>query len=282
MAAPPVTFWCPAMSRDKLRLRHAEHYLEILGRTSDLYEQGGEGVREALELFDREWENVRSGFHWTAEHASEDKTVARLCAFYPNAGAYCLDLRLSPSEHIQWLEPALAAARRLINPTIEAAHLGSLGNAYMSLNEIDHAISLYREWLEVARKTGDRQIEGASLGNLGIAHATLNEPRRAIELFEQHLFIAREIGDRHGEGIALGRLGDAYASLGEPRRAWECYEQALALLHEIGDRPREAEISEKLGGFQEGGHPRTGSSEAKGVDDTGPSTYPKDDRQARS
>ncbi|HEY2290164.1 MAG TPA: tetratricopeptide repeat protein [Thermoanaerobaculia bacterium] len=245
-----------AAEGQRLRLRHAEHYLGVLARSSELYEQGGEGVRQALELFDREWENVRSGFAWTAENASQDEAAAWLCASYPNAGAYCLDLRLSPREHIRWLEPALRASHRT-DPAIEMVLLGNLGNAYMGLGEIDRAALLYEEWLKAAREAGDRRIEGDALGDLGIAYASRGETQRALQLFERHLAIAQELGDRRAEGISLGNLGITYAALGELQRAVELFELHLVISREIGDRRSEGTSLGNLGtAFLALGEPR--------------------------
>ncbi len=152
-------------------LRHAAHYLEVLRRANALYKEGGAVLLRGLRLFDAEWPNIQAGQAWAAAHSQHDEPAAALCDGYPDAGTYCILLRLHPQEQIRWREGALAAARQ----------------------------------------RGDRSHEAVHLGNLGLAYLDLGEPRRAIELYEQCLVIAREIGDRRGEGYTLGNLGSAYA-----------------------------------------------------------------------
>ncbi|MCP4619284.1 MAG: tetratricopeptide repeat protein, partial [Bradyrhizobium sp.] len=220
--------------------RHAEHYCDLLSRADDLFLEGHEHVLEGLTLADLEWDNILAGQAWAAEHASADTEAARLASAYPNAGAYVINLRLTPWEQIAWLETALDGARKLGDRSAEGGHLGNLGLAYAALGDARKAIEYYEQHREIAREIGDRRGEGASLGNLGLAYADLGDARKAIEFYEQHLEIAREIGDRRGEGAVLGNLGVAYADLGDARKAIEYYEQDLVIAREIGDRRGEA------------------------------------------
>ena len=227
--------------------RHAAQYKAVLAQADDLFLKGGQAVLSGLALFDAEWENIRAGQAWAADHAAKDPAAAALCNAYPDAGVYCLSLRLHPREWIRWLEAALAAARKVNDRAGEGVHLGNLGLAYADLGEVRRAIELYEQQLEITREIGDRRGEGNALGNLGSAYARLGEARRAIEFYEQALAIAHEIGDRRGEEANLGNLGLSYAALSEVRRAIEFYEQALAIAREIGDRRGEGQALGNLG-----------------------------------
>jgi tetratricopeptide (TPR) repeat protein len=229
------------------RMRHAAHYLTVLGECEAFYNKGGDAVKNGIALFDVERRNIEAGQEWACLHSSEDEAVAGLCNIYPAVGVYVLMLRQPPRERISWSETALAAARQLKDRALEGRHLGNLGNAYKDLGETRHAIECYEQALVVLREIDDRTGEGVALSNLGSAYADLNETRRAIELYEQALVIAREIGDRRGEGNALGNLGNAYKDLGETRHAIECYEQCLAVAREIGDRRNEGTALGNLG-----------------------------------
>jgi tetratricopeptide (TPR) repeat protein len=107
------------------------------------------------------------------------------------------------------------------------------------MGQIQKAVALYTDALDIAREQEDKWGEGAWLGNLGICYANLGQTQRAIEYHEQALAIAREIGDRPGEARHLGNLGICYADLGQTQRAIEVYEQALAIAREIGYRQGE-------------------------------------------
>jgi len=227
--------------------RHAAHYLEILRQADDLYLQGGKEVGNALSLFDREWDNIKVGHAWAVAQPPNDSAAATLSSGYPNAGAYCLALRLHASDRIRWLEAAVVAAQQLGDRQVEANHLGNLGLAYAALGEPHRAIEFHEQSLTISREIGDRRGESNDLGNLGLAYAALGEPHRAIEFHEQSLTITREIGDRRGESAVLGNLGLANAALGEPHRAIDFHEQQLTITREIGDRSGESNALGNLG-----------------------------------
>jgi tetratricopeptide (TPR) repeat protein len=248
---------CPEPERAAGQQRHAEHYAMVLRSANKLYKQGSEAIQRGLALFDLERGNIQAGQAWAQANAEKNKAAAQLCSDYPDAGAYCLELRQHPRERIRWREAALAAARSLKHRAGEGVHLGNLGLAYADLGEPRRAIEFYEQRLIIAREIGDRRGEGAALGNLGLAYYHLGEPRRAIEFYEQQLEITREIGDRRGEGAALGNLGLAYKDLGEPRRAIEFYEQVLEIVREIGDRRGEGNALGNLGvAYKDLGEPR--------------------------
>jgi len=216
--------------------RHAAHYQSVLWNANDLYIKGGAAVLQGLALFDREWANIQTGQTWAVQHAGSDMAAAKLCNFYPAAGANVLDLRRHPREIIRWLEITLDAASRLNDRQMEGNHLGNLGGAYQNLGETRRAIEFYEKALSIDREIGDRKGEAADLGNLGNAYAVLGETRHAIKFYKKALIIDREIGNRRGESADLGNLGLAYADLGKTHDAIKYYKKQLAIVREIGDR----------------------------------------------
>jgi len=232
---------------DEASLRHAEYFFAVLGDADGLYIKGGENILAGLSLFDAESAHIYAAQKWVAENAARGGRVAELAMLYPDAGANCLILRLMPKQWIEWLSPAIRAARILKRKDMEGAHLGNLGNAYYSLGDARRSIEFYEHALVIDRESGDRRGEGAGLGNLGNAYAALGDARRAIEFHEQQLVIVREIGDRRGEGNALNNLGLAYYSLGDARRAIEFYEKSLEIKREIGNRHGEGNALGNLG-----------------------------------
>ncbi len=227
-------------------LRHATHYLAELGRADEIYLEGGDSILRGLTLFDREWENIAAGQAWAAARGNED-AAARLCSAYPNAGVFCLSLRLHSRDQIAWIEAAVDASRTMMERGAEGCHLTNLGLAYARLGELAKAIGYHEQALVISREVGDRRLEGNTLGNLGNSYADLGETSKAIEHYEQRVVIAREIGDRRGEGNVLGNLGNAYTVLGEKAKAIEHQEQALAISREIGDRCAEGQDLANLG-----------------------------------
>lgn len=229
------------------QLRHAGHFRSLLAFANGLYMRGGASVSSALSLFDREWANIRAAFAWASGNAERDPNAATLCNKYPDAGAYCLDLRLHARERIVWLENALRAARTLKDRAAEGAHLGNLGTAHAALGYTRQGIESYEQSLLIMREIGDRRAEGINLGNIGSAYFAIGDARKAFENYEQALKVSREIGDRREEGNALGNIANAYNKLGDARRAIEYHEQALKVSREIGDRRAEGQELGNLG-----------------------------------
>ncbi len=229
--------------------KHAKYYSKVLSQANMLYEKGEINLLAGLNLFDREWANIRVGQAWVKNtirssrrlKKSDLKFVLQLARSYAGEGVFVLDVRLHPRDKIGWLETGLTAARTLRDPQAEGTHLCNMGLAYADLGETRKAIEYHEQALVISREIGDRRGEGANLVNLGNAYLALGETRKAIKYHDQALAISREIGDRNGEGADLGNLGNAYLALGEVRRAIEYYEQALAVSREIGDPSMEGE-----------------------------------------
>jgi tetratricopeptide (TPR) repeat protein len=275
------------MERAVARQRFAAHYQSVLHEADALYEQGGEFLKQGLELVDLEWSNIQAGQVWAATRAEGDRAACELCNSYPDAGRYVLDLRQHPRERIRWSEAALVAAQKLRRRKAAVRHLTALGDSYTDLAEVHHAIECYEQALRIAREAGDRRGEaealsglgtayylggglkrardlhreamnifasiGArrgeanSLGALGLAHFAMGDLRDAMMLFDQQLKAAREIGDRRSESNALGGLGMSYYSMGAAKRAVDLFNQQLAITREIGDRRGEASALGNLG-----------------------------------
>ncbi|MCI0389259.1 MAG: tetratricopeptide repeat protein [Acidobacteria bacterium] len=269
------------------RQRFSAHYQSVLHEADALYEQGGEFLKQGLEMVDLEWSNIQDGQVWAATHVDIDHAARELCNSYPDAGKYVLDLRQHPRERIRWSEAALAASQKLRRRKATIRHLVALGDSYTDLAEVHHAIECYEQSLEIARDARDRRGEaealsglgkayylggglkrarqlheealeifslvGArrgearSLGNLGLAYFAMGDLRNALMLFDQQLKAAREIGDRRSESHALGGLGMSHYTTGDAKRAAELFNQQLGITREIGDRRGEASALGNLG-----------------------------------
>ncbi|MEW6736427.1 MAG: tetratricopeptide repeat protein, partial [Acidobacteriota bacterium] len=237
--------------------RHSWHYCGVLKAADDLYMTGNDNVLAGLKLFDTERVNIEAGQQWAAGNAEKNERAAGLCNDYPGVGRYMLAIRQHPLEQIDWLQAALAAARKLGRQDAEWVHLGNLGIAYKNLGEYRKAIEYYEQQLTITHEIGDRSGEGNALGNLGNAYWSLGKYRKAIEYHEQALTVKREIGDRSSEGKVLTNLGNAYADLGDTHKAISYHEQALVIRRETGDRKGEGIDLGNLGNrYSELGEPQ--------------------------
>ncbi|MEY4168060.1 MAG: ATP-binding protein [Blastocatellia bacterium] len=267
--------------------RFSSHYQSVLHEADALYEQGGKWLKQGIDLLDLEWQNIQNAQIWARRHVDDDRAACELCNSFPDAGKYVLSLRQHPRERIRWNEAALEASRSLNRRKSTARHLIALGDSYIDLGEINHAIDCYEqalsltssirdrrgeadarsglgqahylaggldaarrfhgEALDLAYQIGDHRVEAVALGNLGVTHFGQGEVRTSCSLFEQQLKLAREMGDRRNESVALGGIGMTWLALGEPESAISSLSGQLRIAREIGDRRGQCSALTNLG-----------------------------------
>ncbi|MEV4514243.1 tetratricopeptide repeat protein [Dactylosporangium sp. NPDC049525] len=198
-----------------------------------------------------------------------------------------LDRRGRWHDHVTVQHAAVAAARRLANPSAQAHAHRHLALAYIRLEQLAdadvqlrHAQDLYRqdgdltgqahaqhtlahvrerqgrlpEAREEARRSlalyeaaGDRHGQANALNGVGWYHALLGDHASALAACEQALAILQEFGDRRGQAHTWDSIGYAHQHLGHPAEAIACYRQSLELFREFGERYYEATVLDHLG-----------------------------------
>jgi tetratricopeptide (TPR) repeat protein len=136
---------------------------------------------------------------------------------------------------------------RIIDPALDAAHLGSFGTCHFSFGDFQRAIELHGRALEIDRRIGNRYGQAADLTNLGLCHTVVGNYDQAINLHGQALSIARDTGDRRSTAIALANLGRCRAGIGDLPDAIAALSDAVAITQETGDRRRLAYCLGHLG-----------------------------------
>lgn len=231
---------------------HASYYCEFLERLEKLYLRGNESVTRALDLFDLEWSNIKTGQHWSDLNSANNKVASTLCIRYPLVAKHCFFLRQHPRERIRWLQPALTAARRSNDPANEALALSGLGLAYYSLGDYALAIDYHERHLLIARQLADHSSEIQALGNLGLAYYDLGKNKRAIDYYKQVLKLAQKTRNRRIEANARSGLGLAYFALKKFKLALECHNAHLRIARKIGDLQAQAAGLGNLGLYYSG------------------------------
>lgn len=238
-------------------LRHALLYLRQLVAANDSYLTGGDNMLAALQSFDADWGNIAAAQSRLAKLVDNpiategnDEIQRRLldfCNSYPDAGAYLINLRLSPQERMRWLEAALQASRLLNNDLTTQAHLGNIGLAYWAVGEFQQAISFFEQALQLAEKIGDLRHQGIWAGDLGNAYASLGEHEKAIHFHQQHLESALQLEDPRNQGHAYSNLGVSYAALSRPEEARQSYQRHLEIARQLQDKREECHALVNLG-----------------------------------
>lgn len=221
--------------RQAAQQSHAEYYQSVLHEADALYEQGGDALQRGLGLVTRDWHNIQAGQIWAAANATESQAAAELCASYPDAGRYVLDLRQSPRERLRWCETALAAATRLGRHRAEGRHLLALGQAYLRLSEDAQARDYFERALAIAHEYSDQSGVARALIGLGALRYEAADFAASLNRFTQALDAARQANDHRAAAQALGGQALAQAASGAHDAAQTALDLALAITCEIGD-----------------------------------------------
>ncbi|ABA21067.1 TPR repeat protein [Trichormus variabilis ATCC 29413] len=99
--------------------------------------------------------------------------------------------------------------------------------------EVDQAIALYNQSLEIKERIGNVQGKAATLHQLGILHADKGEVAQAIALYHQSLEITEHIGNVQGKAITLWCLGHLAEQQGEYAKAISYLQPALEILQRL-------------------------------------------------
>jgi tetratricopeptide (TPR) repeat protein/DNA-binding SARP family transcriptional activator len=182
---------------------------------------------------------------------------------------------------------ALAAARRLGDPTGQAHSHRGLAVVYAAMGRNDDAHAELRHALELFRQLGDLVYEAdvhqgltwvydrqrdpaqelrhaqqayelyraadhrpgcaASLNNVGWSYANLGNYELAINACQQALGMHEELGNRSGQANTWDSLGFAHHHLGHHDEAIACYQRALGMYRQVGGRFYEGRTLKRLG-----------------------------------
>ncbi len=107
-----------------------------------------------------------------------------------------------------------------------------LGYSQQALGQIDRAIVLHQEALEIANHAGDRACEIANLNHLSRIAIGQKDYPQAISYSQRALISARQTGDKLGEANALTNVGyaEVLAAHAIDRLDEEIYEQNIGYL----------------------------------------------------
>ena len=131
----------------------------------------------------------------------------------------------------------------ILSPTEKMSIFLNLGNAYLTLGQLDKAKENYKTIItQKGRINKENALRGeaAALGNIGLIFQDQGKYDEAMEHHQAALAIHRELGHRQGEANQLGNIGIILLNHGKYDEAMEHYQAALAIDRELGYRQGEA------------------------------------------
>src|SRR5262249_15015087 len=119
----------------------------------------------------------------------------------------------------------------------EGIALGNLANILMAfLGQIERAVDLYEQKLDISRETNNRREVGIALSNLGAAYFVMGQTQRAVDLYQEALGICKDLHDPAWEMMLQANLGEAYIATSHYEEAVELLRGALDKAVAISDR----------------------------------------------
>jgi tetratricopeptide (TPR) repeat protein len=151
------------------------------------------------------------------------------------AGAeYILGLRQSCLEHYkQALDSCPNVEKADID--LKSGILNNLGIFYADQGDVEQAIALYQQSLELAERIGSIQGKAATLHQMAGIYADQGDVEQAIALYQQSLELNERIGYVLGKAATLHQMANIYADQGDVEQAIALYQQSLKLAESIGN-----------------------------------------------
>ncbi len=127
------------------------------------------------------------------------------------------------------LEKAARLYRQLEMPQGAARVYINLGRQFRRQGEMERALTVYQEALNILRLFHDRRAQVDVLNSIGVVHRYQGKLAEAIDDYLQSLTVAQEVNDLDGQAQALNNLGNIYQLRSQYDPARYYYQEALDL-----------------------------------------------------
>ena len=232
-------------------LRHARHFAGVLGRASEEYRGGEEGLGRAVRRLDSDWQNILRGWSWTRSNGVEDDEAACLCFGYLEVGQRWPSMRLTPKEHEDFARAAVACARRLGDGLAEAGSVLRLGHALIRADRYGEAKDAFQDARDRYAALGDDLGIGKASGALGTCYAASGDVAEAERLYLEQVRMAHGQGQTldgaDSEATGRGNLGLLYRDGGRYEDAAREMTVAAEMYDRLGDAREAAGARGNLG-----------------------------------
>ncbi|HEU0213519.1 MAG TPA: tetratricopeptide repeat protein [Jiangellaceae bacterium] len=142
---------------------------------------------------------------------------------------------------------AVAAARRLADPTAEARAHRSLAHAYTWLGDHHDARTELQLALDLTVRAGDQIGQAHTHHILSHLYGRQGQHVKALDHARQALVLYQSTGHRPGQALALNAIGWHHTLLGNHQQCLDYCQQALALHRKLGNRSGQADTCDSLG-----------------------------------
>ena len=241
----PLVIWLPRHALNNM----AEHAPDLYDWYSNVYEFTSP-KEEADELRSGFITEFNTDVHPASRQSKAEKeqwlhTLTSLLDEHPKRNAYRAKLLNEAGmmhDDSGNLEDALALyqqsldiSREIGDQSGEGATLNNISQIYHERGDYDTALKYLEQSLDINQELNDRAGEGATLNNISQIYDARGDYDKALPLLEQSVAIFREAGSKAEEGTLLNNISQIYQAWGDNAKALQYYEQSLDISQEIGD-----------------------------------------------
>ncbi len=108
-----------------------------------------------------------------------------------------------------------------------------LANVCVTRGDLDRALALYEESLQIKEQIGDLQGKAASLHQMAAVFLTRGHLDRALALYEESLQILEQIGDLKGKAASLSNMANLFMQQRDWTAAERVLEESLAIARQL-------------------------------------------------
>lgn len=218
----------------RLELTLAEYYSTVLNAIFNYFNKGGTDYLVSLSAFDREWVNIENAQRISAKYSRTNDRAAEICISLCTNSPGLLDIRMPKNIIIEWSETALRITRRKRDIINSGVALNNLGTAYSDSLEIEKAIPLLKESIEIAQRTNMPHYLIGRLDNLGNAYRRKGDIENSLKYHMDAYEKAKETNNTNHLMGTLSNIGNVYRDIGDIKNALHYHQLDLKLVREKG------------------------------------------------
>ncbi|MDQ4038627.1 MAG: tetratricopeptide repeat protein [Actinomycetota bacterium] len=210
-----------------VRRRHADWCL-TLAQEGDAVLRAGDTAGVWLDRLDEEHNNFRAALRWATE---ADATLAVRLAV---ALGYFWEFRGHSREGLAHLR-AVLRRDSTVEPRIRTLALIRAGVFAAMQGDLDGALALYEESLDMARDAGDTALTAKAMRNLAVGLRDRGDLDRALAIHDEARLLSLQAGDRTGVANSWVNMADVALARGDHETARRYAVEGVRIDRELGN-----------------------------------------------
>jgi tetratricopeptide (TPR) repeat protein len=207
--------------------RLAQHYLDKLRQAERATRRGRENRARWLNLMRQDWEQIKQWQAWSALWTDTEAERAHLCATFTIGTSDVLQVQLTPTEQLSWVQQSLDAARKLHDRDAERTLLYQLLMLKLTVEVLDQVDQDAHRLMEYAQAAQDDLSLGRAWYVMGTADFMRGGYDTAEDLLTRSLELLQACGAVEEVPIVWRGLGRVAQYRGDSRQAHTCFVQYL-------------------------------------------------------